>query len=69
MSKTDQIEFKTDWWSVFDDIATEPGEPAVRDARHRAQAFAAKWKTRYPSAVACPGIPSNRGDFHYEEMS
>lgn len=53
VSKGDQDEFKADWWGVFDDIDAEPGEPAIREARRRAQAFSAKWKTRYPSAVAC----------------
>lgn len=53
VSKNDADEFKADWWGVFDDIDAEPGEPALAEARRRAQAFATKWKARYPGAVAC----------------
>ena len=53
VSKGDQAEFKADWWGVFDDIEAEPGQPALGEARGRAQRFAAKWKSRYPSGVAC----------------
>jgi putative transposase len=53
VTKTDQTEFKADWWKVFDDIEAEPGEPAIIEAKRRAQTFADKWGGRYPSAVAC----------------
>jgi len=53
VSKGDQDEFKADWWGVFDDIEAEPGEPALAEARRRAQVFAVKWQNRYPGAVAC----------------
>jgi transposase-like protein len=36
-------------------IAADPGEPAVAEARRRAEAVAARWGARYPSAVA--GVP------------
>jgi len=54
VSKHDQDEVKADLWAIFDvgDDA-EPGDEAVAVATRQAAEFAAKWKTRYPSAVAC----------------
>jgi putative transposase len=48
-----QDEVKAAYWAIFDDIDAEPGEAAVAEARRRAQAFARRWRDRYPAAVAC----------------
>jgi putative transposase len=53
VSAADQDAVKADYWQIFDDIHAEPGEPALAEARRRAEAFAARWGTRYPGAVAC----------------
>jgi transposase-like protein len=53
VSTPDQDAVKVDYWQIFDDIHAEPGEPALAEARRRAQAFSARWCARYPSAVAC----------------
>ena len=53
VSKVDQEEFKAGWWALFDGIETEPGAAAIAETTRRAEAFATKWKARYPSAVAC----------------
>ena len=42
-----------DFWAIFDVGDAEPGDRAVSVAHRQAAAFAAKWKARYPSAVAC----------------
>jgi transposase-like protein len=48
-----QEEVKAAFWRIFDDIAAEPGEAAVAEARRRATAFAKRYRDRYPAAVAC----------------
>lgn len=53
VSPPDQAEVKIDYWVIFDDIAADPGEPAVAEARHRAAAVETEWASTYPSAVAC----------------
>lgn len=53
VSRHDQAEVKADFWKIFDVGDTEPGDEAVAVARRQAAEFAAKWKARYPSAVAC----------------
>ena len=53
VSKPDQAQVKADYWAVFDGIEAPPGEAAVAEATRRAEAFAAKWRSRYPSAVEC----------------
>lgn len=53
VSSGDQDEVKADFWSIFDDIETDPGDPAITEARRRAQVFADKWERSYPGAVAC----------------
>jgi putative transposase len=53
VSAHDQAEVKADFWTIFDVGDTEPGDQAVSVAHRQAAAFAAKWKARYPSAVAC----------------
>lgn len=53
VSAHDQAEVKADFWAVFDVGEAEPGEVAVAVAQRQAGEFAAKWKARYPSAVAC----------------
>jgi transposase-like protein len=44
---------KAEYWAIFDDIDTGPGEAAMAEATRRAGAFASKWRKLYPSAVAC----------------
>lgn len=53
VSKGDQTKVKADFWSVFDDITSEPGDEAIAEARARARVFADKWGGLYPSATAC----------------
>jgi transposase-like protein len=53
VSAHDQDEVKADFWAIFDVGDAEPGDQAVSVAHRQAAAFAAKWKARYPSAVAC----------------
>jgi putative transposase len=53
VSAHDQAEAKADFWAIFDVGDAEPGDQAVAVARQQAAAFAATWKARYPSAVAC----------------
>jgi putative transposase len=53
VSAPDQAAVKADYWQIFDDLHAEPGEPAVAEARRRAEAFAARWGARSPGAVAC----------------
>jgi putative transposase len=48
-----QDEVKAAYWQIFDDITADPGQPAVDEARRRAQAFARRWRDHYPAAVAC----------------
>ncbi len=52
VSKHDQVEVKADFWKIFD-VGDEPGDDAVAVANRQAAEFAAKWKARYPAAVAC----------------
>lgn len=44
---------KADFWAIFEVGDAEPGDEAVAVAQRQAAAFAAKWKSRYPSAVGC----------------
>ncbi|MBK9180748.1 MAG: transposase [Acidimicrobiales bacterium] len=53
VSAHDQAEVKADFWAVFDVGDAEPGDAAIAVAHRQAGEFAAKWKSRYPSAVAC----------------
>jgi putative transposase len=53
VSAHDQAQAKADFWAIFDVGDAEPGDDAVSVARRQAEAFAAKWQRRYPSAVAC----------------
>jgi len=53
VSTHDQAEVKADFWKIFDVGEAEPGEAAIAVAQRQGEEFAAKWKTRYPSAVAC----------------
>jgi putative transposase len=48
-----QAQIKVEYWAIFDDIDAAPGRPAVAEATRRANAFAAKWRKLYPSAVDC----------------
>jgi putative transposase len=53
VSVHDQPQVKADFWAIFEVGEAEPGDQAVAVARQQAAAFAAKWRSRYPSAVAC----------------
>jgi transposase-like protein len=53
VSAHDQDEVKADFWAIFDVGDAEPGDQAISTAHRQAGEFAAKWKARYPSAVAC----------------
>ena len=53
VSAGDQDEVKADYWRIFNDINAAAGAAAVAEARRRAAAFDDKWRSRYPSAVAC----------------
>jgi putative transposase len=53
VSARDHDEVRADYWAIFDVGEAEPGDDAVGVARRQAEAFAAKWQRRYPSAVAC----------------
>jgi putative transposase len=46
-------EVKQAFWQIFDGITADPGQPAVQEARRRAEAFARRWRDHYPAAVAC----------------
>jgi putative transposase len=53
VSAHDHDEVRADYWEIFEVGDAQPGEAAVAMARTQAEAFAAKWQRRYPSAVAC----------------
>jgi putative transposase len=53
VSAHDQPQVKADFWAIFDVGDAQPGDQAIAVARQQAAAFAATWKARYPSAVAC----------------
>jgi len=53
VSRHDQAEVKADFWAIFDVGDAEPGTEAITVATRKAAEFAAKWQSRYPSAVAC----------------
>jgi putative transposase len=53
VSSHDHDEVRGDYWAIFDVGDAQPGDDAVGVARAKAEAFAAKWRSRYPSAVAC----------------
>jgi putative transposase len=53
VSAHDQTQVKADFWAIFDVGDAEPGDQAISVAHRQATAFAATWKARYPSAVAC----------------
>jgi putative transposase len=53
VSARDHDEVRADYWAFFDVGDAEPGDAAVAVARAQAEAFAAKWQRRYPSAVTC----------------
>jgi putative transposase len=48
-----QAEVKQAFWQIFDDIDAPEGQPAVEEATRRAAAFAGRYATLYPAAVAC----------------
>jgi transposase-like protein len=48
-----QAQVKAEYWAIWDDIAAPPGAAALAEATRRANAFAARWGTLYPAAVAC----------------
>jgi putative transposase len=48
-----QAEVKAAFWQIFDDIDQPPGQAAVQEATRRAEAFADRYRSYYPAAVAC----------------
>jgi putative transposase len=48
-----QAEVKAAFWQIFDDIDQPPGQAAVQEATRRAEAFADRYRSHYPAAVAC----------------
>jgi transposase-like protein len=53
VSAGDLDAFKSDWWSVFDNVEEPPGDAAVKECLHRLDGFRANWEKAYPAAVAC----------------
>jgi putative transposase len=53
VSSHDHDEVRGDDWAIVDVGDAQPGDDAVGVARAKAEAFATKWRSRYPSAVAC----------------
>lgn len=51
--KSAEAEVKAAFWSIFDDIAAEPGDAAVAEATRRAAEVARRYAKLYPRAVAC----------------
>lgn len=51
IAAADHEAVRADYWRIFDNIDAEPGQPAVDQARRRAEAFADRWQDRYPRAV------------------
>jgi transposase-like protein len=51
VSSPDQAEVKAVYWAIFDDIAADPGDVAVAEARRRTAFFETTWASKYPSAV------------------
>jgi putative transposase len=48
-----QAQIKAEFWAIWNDIDTDPGNAAVAEATRRAKAFADKWAKLYPAAVEC----------------
>lgn len=48
-----QGELKRACWAIFDGIEAGPGSAAQVEARRRAKAFSAKWRSIYRAAVEC----------------
>src|SRR5512132_3387048 len=53
VSAHDQDEVKSDFWAIFDVGDASPATRRSASRERQAAEFAAKWKPRYPSAVAC----------------
>jgi putative transposase len=53
VSKPNQEEVMRDYWAILKDIQAPPREEAVAQAARRSQAFAEKWRGRYPKAFEC----------------
>jgi putative transposase len=53
ISTAAQVEVKAAYWQIFNDIDQPPGQAAVDQAHHRAEAFAARYQRTYPAAVRC----------------
>jgi putative transposase len=51
MAKADHDAVRGDYWTIFDNIDAEPGQPAMDEVRRRADQFAQQWADRYPRAV------------------
>ncbi len=52
--KNAQAQVKADYWEIFDvDESVDPGPEAEALVQKRIDAFAARWRASYPTAVAC----------------
>lgn len=48
VSTKDHDQVRVEYWRIFDDIDAPAGQAAVDQATRRAEAFASRWRTRYP---------------------
>jgi transposase-like protein len=46
-------EVKAAYWEIFDSVAADPGNEAVRDAQRNIDTFAARYQGEFPAAVRC----------------
>jgi len=51
VAAADHDQVRVEYWRIFDDIDVPPGQAAVDQASRRAEAFASRWRTRYPRMV------------------
>jgi len=51
--KQAQSEIKAEFWALFDNIDSEPGQAAVNQVQARIDAFSDRHARTYPAAVAC----------------
>lgn len=51
--KTHQNTIKAEFWSLFDNINADPGQPAVDEAQRRIDTFCARHHNTFPAAVKC----------------
>jgi transposase-like protein len=51
VAAADADQVRVEYWRIFDDIDAPPGQAAVDQATRRAEAFASRWRARYPRMV------------------